>query len=47
MYKTDQTFEKYFDIIDGKLLRSFVNFRMCNVLPIEKGCWLRQDINNR
>ena len=24
--KTDHTFEKYFDIIDGKLLRSFVNF---------------------
>ena len=48
MYKTDHKFEKYFDIIDGKLLRSFVNFRMCtNVLPIEKGCWVRQDINNR
>jgi len=37
MYKTDHRFDKYFDIIDGKLLRSFVNFRMCNnVLPIEK-----------
>jgi len=48
MYKTDHKFEKYFDTIDGKLLRSFVNFRMCNnVLPIEKGCWVRQDINNR
>ena len=48
MYKTDHTFEKYFDIIEGKLLRSFVNFRMCNnVLPIVKGGWLRQDINNR
>ena len=46
MYKTDHRFEKYFDIID--VLRSFVNFRMCNnVLPIEKGRWLRQDINNR
>ena len=42
MYKTDHTFEKYFDIIEGKLLRSFVNFRMCNnVLPIVKGGWLR------
>ena len=48
MYKTDHKFEKYFDIIDGKLLRSFVNFRMCNnVLPIERGRWLRQDVNNR
>jgi len=48
IYKTDHKFEKYFDIIDGKLLRSFVNFRMCNnVLPIEKGRWKRQDINNR
>jgi len=47
MYKTDHTFEKYFDILDGKLLRYFVNFRMCNVLPIERGRWLRQDINNR
>ena len=43
MYKTDHRFEKYFDIIDGKLLRSFVNFRFCtNVLPIEKSRWLRQ-----
>ena len=42
MYKTDHKFEKYFDIIDGKLLRSFVNFRMCdNVVPIETGRWLR------
>jgi len=48
MYKTDHKFEKYFDIIDGKLLRSFVNFKMCNNgLPIEIGRWLRQDINNR
>ena len=49
MYKTlIVSFEKYFDIIDDKLLRSFVIFRMCNnVLPIEKGRWLRQDINNR
>ena len=40
MYKTDRKFEKHFDIIDGKLLRSFVNLRMCtNVLPIEKGRW--------
>jgi len=38
MYKTDHKFEKYVDIIDGKLIRSFVNFWMCNnVLPIEKG----------
>ena len=30
------------------MVNSFVNFRMCNnVLPIEKGRWLRQDINNR
>jgi len=37
-----------FDIIDGKLLRSFVNFRMCNnYLPIERGRWLRQDIKPR
>ena len=48
MYKSDHKFEKYFDIIDGKLLRSFENFRMCNnVLPIEKGRWLRHDINKR
>ena len=48
MYKTGHKFEKYFDIIDGKLLRSFVNCLMCNnVLPIEKSRWLRQDINNR
>ena len=48
IYKTDHKFEKYFDIIDGKLLRSFVNCLMCNnVLPIEKSRWLRQDINNR
>jgi len=41
MYKTDHKFEKYFDIMDGKLLRSFVNVRMCNnILPIEKGRWL-------
>jgi len=26
MYKTDHKFEKYVDIIDGKLIRSFVNF---------------------
>ena len=39
MYKTDHKFEKYFDIIDGKLW-SFVNFRMCNnALPIERGRW--------
>jgi len=25
MYKTDHKFENYFDIIDGKLLESFVN----------------------
>ena len=38
MYKTDRKFEKHFDIIDGKLLRSFVNFKMCNNgLPIERG----------
>ena len=38
MYKTDHKFEKYFDIIDGKL---FCKFRMCNnVLPIERGLWL-------
>ena len=48
MYKTDIKFESYFDIIDGKLLRSFVNCLMCNnVLPKERGRWLRQDINNR
>ena len=48
MYKIVHKFVKYFDIIDGKLLRSFVSFRMWNnVLPIEKGCWVRQDINNR
>ena len=35
-------------MLDVKLLRSLVNFRMCNnVLPIERGRWLRQDINNR
>jgi len=42
MYKTDHKFEKYFDIIDGKL---FCKFRMCNnVLPIERGLWLWQDV---
>ena len=35
-------------MLDVKLLRSLVNFRMCNnILPIERGRWLRQDINNR
>ena len=48
MYKTDHKFEKYVDIMDDKLLRSFVNFRMCNyVLPIERCRWLRQDINKQ
>jgi len=29
-------------------IKIFVNFRMCNnVLPIEKGRWLWQDIKNR
>ena len=48
MYKTDHEFEKYFNLFDGKRLRSFVNFKMCNnVLRIERGRWLRQDVNNR
>lgn len=32
----------------GKLLKSFVDFRMCNnYLPVERDRWLRQEIRDR
>ena len=41
-------FEKYLDILEGKFLNSFINFRMCNnYLPVEKGRWYKQGLINR
>ena len=31
MLKVEHKFEKYLDILEGKLLNSFINFRMCNI----------------
>ena len=40
LYKFEHKFEEFFSILDGKLLQSFINFRMCNNhLLIEKGHW--------
>jgi len=37
MFKGEHKFEKYLDILEGKFLKSFTNFRMCNNdLPVEK-----------
>ena len=48
MFKVEHKFEKYLDILEGKFLNSFINFRICNnYLPVEKGRWYRQDLINR
>ena len=39
-YKFEHRFEEFYNILDGKLLQSFINFIMCNNhLLIEKGSW--------
>lgn len=44
MYKTDH----YPNILDGKLLQPFVNFRMCrNQVPFEMGRWFGTEISDR
>ena len=48
IYKTKHKFEQFFELIEVKHLRFFINFRLCNHhLPIERGRWLRQDVSDR
>jgi len=47
MFKVEHKFEKYLDILEGKFLKHFINFRMGNnYLSVEKGRWYRQELIN-
>ena len=46
MFKVEHKFEKYLDILEGKFLNSFINFRMCNnYLPVEKDVGINKTLS--